>query len=152
MEGNDEGHSHVVSDLFLGLAAIIILVLAVASSTQIGWMRNATTADQVNDFLAEQGQSEEQTLVLDHRGMHLLLVDGAALTVPVDEILSLDVEGTMRSKLLIVILDGGSEASFLLDVVLAKAEFSEVRRVRISGRCENPKIDALQVTCLRYGQ
>lgn len=124
-----------VSDMLIGLTAVLLVVLALASR---GDSALAEGARQAADGAAADGAraagATGTVLLATSEGVELLRPGEAPVAVPLDGIPGW-VPPPLPDPLDLVVLADGMEADFLLGPVLARAGVGRIARLRVAGPC-----------------
>lgn len=140
--GGPEGGGSATSDLFFGLAGILIVLICLVS----GPLRQAIGGDLQPAAIDARGA---WLAVADGQGVVLTRPGGAALRLPLDGITAEAVATWARGAgvPLVVLAPDALDSAFLLDTALAGAGLAQVRRVRLEGACPRPLIVPQGVFC-----
>lgn len=138
------------ADLLLGLAGILLIVLALMSTGLRGVIQSGT-APETAQAAAELAQSTPRAMAYaDAHGAHLYASGQPPRLVPRDALPMAqplaDWARTAQSPLIILSADSGDTA-FLLEVGLASAGLSDIQRVRLPGACATMSIRGNAVIC-----
>lgn len=137
-----DGGGAATSDLFFGLAGILIVLICLAS----GPLRQAVAARDLPATITAPGQ---WLAVADAQGLVLTRPGAAPLRLPLDAITpdALAPWAQEADVPLVVLTPDAQDSAFLLDSALATASVPLVRRVRLERACPHPRVTAQGVVC-----
>lgn len=140
--GGVAGGGAATSDLFFGLAGILIVLICLVS----GPLRQAVGADLTVAAVEAPG---EWLAVADGQGVALTRPGAAPQVLPLDAITVEAVASWAEGAAvpLVVLAPDALDSAFLLDTALAGAGVAEVRRVRLEGDCPRPRLAARGMVC-----
>ncbi len=147
-DGTEDGSAETVaSDMFFGLAAILIVVLSLMSQTlrhSIGQSRADSGA-----LVAQATSSGRYIALAEAASVTLLRPDGPVETLPLDAILGGRVAAWAQGRpdLWVVITPAARDSAFLLDTALSRAKVAQVHRIRLDRPCPRPQFTAQGLTC-----
>lgn len=149
MIGDGDGADLGATDLFFSLAAVLIILLSVASQSLRTVVREEAETDTAE--MAALAERESVWLVLAQEDGLILHRPGAKpAAVGLDEILSGAVERwaqDAKAPIWVVIEEGATDSAFLLETSLARAAVQDMRRVRLPGPCAKPQLVAGGMIC-----
>lgn len=153
--GEDHGvvdRNLVTSDIFFGLGAILLIVVALLSLnikdilTSID-NRSAISAEELSATLMEYASLQGPVIYAVEAGV-LLLEAGEEIEVPLNEVVpSEEVKLWLQRSNLLIVDPNGLEASFLLHSVASSLGMGSVRTMRLPNDCQSISIDADQLVC-----
>ncbi|MCZ8173392.1 MAG: hypothetical protein O9272_16795 [Brevundimonas sp.] len=149
MTGDGDGADVGATDLFFSLAAVLIILLSVASQSLRTVVREEAETDTAK--MAASAERESVWLVLAQEDGLILHRPGAMpAAVGLDEILSGAMERwaqEAKGPIWVVIEEGATDSAFLLETSLARAAVQDMRRVRLPGPCVKPRLVAGGMIC-----
>jgi hypothetical protein len=149
MTGDGDGADLGATDLFFSLAAVLIILLSVASQSLRTVVQQKAETDIAG--MAALAEKESVWLVLAQEDGLILHRPGAKpAAVGLDEILSGATERwaqDAKAPIWVVIEEGATDSAFLLETSLARAAVQDMRRVRLPGPCANPRLVAEGMIC-----
>lgn len=147
MKGDGEGASPgeggaATSDLFFGLAGILIVLVCLIS----GPVREAVGSRDLAATISAEGH---WLVVADGQGVALMRPDAAPMRLRLDEIAAEAlIPWAQGADLPFVVLTSDAvDSAFLLDSALAAAGITEVRRIRLDADCPRPRIEVQGLVC-----
>lgn len=143
----DDGTEVATSDLFFGLAAILIVTLCLLSQS----LRETVARDDTAPALDRAAASDAGwTAIATDEGVTLHRPGAAAQTLPLDAIMSPATEDWAKAAtgpLRLVITAQASDSAFLLETVLARAGVQDMERIRLPSRCASPRFTSRGLLC-----
>lgn len=144
-----------ISDLLLGLSAVLLIVLAVASTRvqtlaveagqQIPGRTDTPTA--LRNGLGDAGRA---ALIAGPDTAQLVRADGSGRAVARDALDSAALApwlAQLTAPPLVIVLPGADETAFLAEPLLAAAGLTAIDRIRLTADCEIPRFLDTEVRC-----
>lgn len=144
-----------ISDLLLGLSAVLLIVLAVLSTRLQGlaveagsrMQGQASPARTLAESVATEGRA---ALIAAPREARLLTRDGLVSRVPREDLDRAALApwlAALDGVPLLIVLPGGDETAYLAEPRLAESGLSQIDRVRVSASCSSPLLSNGEVRC-----
>lgn len=143
-----EGGEVVASDMFFGLAAILIVLMCLMSQHLRAALTEATGAEATELQAAAQGSGRALVLA-GAEGVALVAPSGTVEEVPLAAMLDgrLTAWAAANPDIWVVLQANARDSAFLLDTALARAGVERIRRIRLDGPCPAPRFTERGVSC-----
>ena len=148
IDDGPDGSGIVASDMFFGLAAILVVLIALMSQTLRAAVAKNGGAEDAALLDAARGQPFHLVLA-GAEGLTLANPDGTRIDLRLDDILDGRFEDWSRSRtdLLVLLRPEARDSAFLLDTALARAGITRLQRIRLDRPCPAPQITLRGVRC-----